>query len=488
MDRGSNFDTWAGRALRSNHDILAHHSLMTGLLYRTVDVIAVAIAAGIACVVRMPDTAWMPYQVTIVIACLLVLITFDRFELYAPWRGRSLADQVGRLVLAWTIVFCLMIAAAFLMKVSANFSRVWITAWFVSGIFVLSVARGTTLYVVRLLRSRGWNRKQVVIVGAGRWGRQVAERVQATDWLGFDIRCFVDPEPERWRGEMDGFALAGHYELLPDLLAAGDVEEVWICMPLHVREQHGVDHVEKVRALLRESPVNQRVVPHVAEFRILERPMTEIAGIPFISLTSSPHRGINRIIKWLEDIILGTLMLIGSAPVMLAIAILVKATSRGPVFFTQQRHGWDGRPFNVLKFRTMYVHEEEEGAFTQASREDVRVTPLGRFLRSTSLDELPQFINVLKGDMSLVGPRPHPIVQNNQFKELIDSYMQRHRVKPGITGWAQVNGWRGGTDTLDAMQGRIDHDLFYIEHWSLTFDIKILFLTLIRGFLHKNAY
>jgi putative colanic acid biosynthesis UDP-glucose lipid carrier transferase len=339
-----------------------------------------------------------------------------------------------------------------------------------------------------MLRSRGWNHKKVIIVGAGRWGRQVAERVQATDWLGFDIQCFVDPEPERWQEEMNGFELAGHYDLLPGLLAEGDIEEVWICMPLHVREHYEIDHVEKVRTLLRDSPVNQRIVPHVAEFKILERPMTEIAGIPFISLTSSPHRGINLVTKWLEDFVLGTLILVLTAPVMLVIALLVKVTSPGPVFFTQQRHGWDGRPFNVLKFRTMHLHDEADDAVTQASREDGRVTPLGRILRSTSLDELPQFFNVLKGEMSIVGPRPHAVVHNDEYKELIDSYMQRHRVKPGITGWAQVNGWRGGTDTIEAMQGRVEHDLFYIEHWSLTFDLKILFLTLIRGFFHKNAY
>jgi putative colanic acid biosynthesis UDP-glucose lipid carrier transferase len=275
---------------------------------------------------------------------------------------------------------------------------------------------------------------------------------------------------------------------LPGILAEGDVDEVWICMPLHVRERQGIDHVQKVRDLLRDDMVNQRIVPDIAELRIFEKPMTEIAGIPFINLTTSPHQGINRITKLAEDYVLGSLILVFAAPLMVVIAALIKLTSPGPVFFTQLRHGWDGKPFPVLKFRTMFAHSVNEGEVAQARRKDERITPLGRLLRSTSLDELPQFFNVLKGDMSIVGPRPHAMEHNEMYKDVIDSFMQRHRVKPGITGWAQVNGWRGGTDTVDQMRGRIELDLYYIEHWSLTFDIKILFLTLIRGFLHKNAY
>jgi putative colanic acid biosynthesis UDP-glucose lipid carrier transferase len=490
MKRSPGFDRWTSQALRVNNDVIAHHSLLTGLLYRTVDLVAVASAAFLAGIAMFPGLSWLTlsYQVAILIALLLVIIVFDRLDLYAPWRGRGLSEQLGRLALAWAIVFGFMIVMAFLVQLSASFSRGWAVAWFLFGCLTLSLARGVALFALRLLRSRGWNHKQVIIVGAGEWGRRIAERVQTTEWIGFDIKCFVDPEPERWETQMNGFNLAGHYDRLPSLLATGDVDEVWICMPLHVREKEGVDHVENVRRLLEHSLVNKRIVPDIAEFRILENPMTEIAGIPFINLSTSPHQGINRITKMLEDLILGSLIFVLTVPLMMVIAILVKSTSRGPVFFSQPRHGWDGKPFNVLKFRTMYLHQEENGAVTQADRNDGRVTPLGRFLRSTSLDELPQFINVLKGEMSLVGPRPHAVVHNEHYKDLIDSYMQRHRVKPGITGWAQVNGWRGRTDTLEKMERRVELDLFYIEHWSLSFDFKILLLTLIRGFRHSNAY
>ena len=196
----------------------------------------------------------------------------------------------------------------------------------------------------------------------------------------------------------------------------------------------------------------------------------------------------NRLVKALEDRVLALLIIIGISPLLLLIALLVKCTSRGPIFFKQLRHGWDGHIIKIYKFRTMYQHYEEGGKVTQASLNDQRITPFGRFLRRTSLDELPQFINVLQGRMSIVGPRPHAVSHNEFYKDSIKAYMQRHKVKPGITGWAQINGWRGETETLEKMEKRVEYDLFYIEHWSLAFDLKIILLTFFQGFFNKNAY
>jgi putative colanic acid biosynthesis UDP-glucose lipid carrier transferase len=198
--------------------------------------------------------------------------------------------------------------------------------------------------------------------------------------------------------------------------------------------------------------------------------------------------GINRVIKALEDRILGFTILVLVSPLIVAITIAIKLTSKGPVFFKQMRHGWDGKPIKVYKFRTMMEHVAEDGRVVQASRKDSRVTKFGAFLRRTSLDELPQFWNVLQGRMSIVGPRPHALQHNEEYKDQIDLYMLRHKVKPGITGWAQIHGWRGETDTLDKMKKRVEYDLYYIENWSLWLDIKIIFLTLFSGFIHKNAY
>jgi len=230
-------------------------------------------------------------------------------------------------------------------------------------------------------------------------------------------------------------------------------------------------------------------VPNFAEMRLLNRPMTQIMDVSLVNLNLSPMRiGTNRILKAFEDRLFALMLLLVTVPAMVLIAIAVKVSSAGPVLFVQRRHGWDGRSMKMYKFRTMYVHRESDGAVTQACRGDMRITPLGRFLRRTSLDELPQFLNVLQGRMSVVGPRPHAIEHNQYYMDQIDDYMQRHKVKPGITGWAQVNGLRGQTNTLDKMRRRVEYDLYYIENWTVWFDIKIVLLTLIRGFRNPNAF
>ena len=207
-----------------------------------------------------------------------------------------------------------------------------------------------------------------------------------------------------------------------------------------------------------------------------------------LDLNASPMVGINRLVKAIEDRVLALFILLLVSPLMALIAIGVKVSSSGPVIFKQKRHGCDGKAINIYKFRTMVVHCEDDGNVTQARKCDYRVTKFGAFLRRTSLDELPQFVNVLQGKMSIVGPRPHAIAHNEHYKDQIEAYMLRHKVKPGITGWAQVNGLRGETDTLDKMKKRVEYDLYYIEHWSLWFDLAIIFRTLYTGFTDKNAY
>jgi putative colanic acid biosynthesis UDP-glucose lipid carrier transferase len=221
---------------------------------------------------------------------------------------------------------------------------------------------------------------------------------------------------------------------------------------------------------------------------LLNHSITDVAGFPVLNIRTSPMKGVNRLVKALEDRLIAAMIMLLISPLMLLIAVGVKLTSRGPVFFKQRRLGWDGRIINVYKFRTMHVHQEADGHLTQATANDARVTHFGRWLRRTSLDELPQFINVLQGCMSIVGPRPHALLHNELYKESVQAYMQRHHMKPGITGWAQVNGWRGETDTLNKMQKRVEYDLYYINNWSLGFDLKIIFLTLFRGFTSRNAY
>ncbi|HEY3488101.1 MAG TPA: undecaprenyl-phosphate glucose phosphotransferase [Gammaproteobacteria bacterium] len=246
--------------------------------------------------------------------------------------------------------------------------------------------------------------------------------------------------------------------------------------------------LESVLHELRHATVDIRYVPDIFGFRLLNHSIVDIAGLPVLNLSVTPMDGLNRCIKWLEDWVGASIILLLISPLLLIIAIGIKLSSPGPILFKQLRHGWDGRPIRVYKFRTMVCHTEDEGVITQASPNDKRVTKFGAFLRRTSLDELPQFFNVLQGRMSIVGPRPHAIEHNHEYMEQIDGYMLRHKVKPGITGWAQINGYRGETKTLEEMKKRVEYDLFYIENWSLWFDVRIICLTFLKGFIHRNAY
>jgi putative colanic acid biosynthesis UDP-glucose lipid carrier transferase len=239
---------------------------------------------------------------------------------------------------------------------------------------------------------------------------------------------------------------------------------------------------------LRHSTANIRLVPDWFTLKLLNHGVSEVVGIQMLDLSTSPITGETRVIKAVQDFVLATVILLLISPLLLAIALAIKYTSPGPVLYRQKRHGWNGEEIVVYKFRSMVVHQEAGSQVTQASKNDSRITPLGAFLRRTSLDELPQFINVLQGRMSIVGPRPHAMAHNEHYKELVPNYVLRHKVKPGITGWAQVNGFRGETDTLDKMEKRVEYDLYYIENLSLGLDLKIIVATVFKGFVHKNAY
>jgi putative colanic acid biosynthesis UDP-glucose lipid carrier transferase len=261
------------------------------------------------------------------------------------------------------------------------------------------------------------------------------------------------------------------------------IDEIWLAFPLSSEKR-----VKELLHILRHQMITIRFVMDMFGLEMRTHSMTQLLGFPSLNLNMTPMVGGSRLIKAIEDRVLSALILILISPLLLGIAIGVKCTSRGPIFFKQLRHGWDGRIITIYKFRTMFEHQEEAGRVSQAKLDDPRVTPFGRLLRKMSLDELPQFINVLQGRMSIVGPRPHAVSHNEFYKDSIKAYMQRHKVKPGITGWAQVNGWRGETDTLEKMEKRVEYDLYYIENWSLGLDIKIIFLTILKGLINKNAY
>lgn len=275
---------------------------------------------------------------------------------------------------------------------------------------------------------------------------------------------------------------AGDGEALIRQASAGEIDKIYIVVSLQ--------NVQKIAALtsaLAETLCTVALMPAVPAFHQLPVNVERIDGAPALLLFDTPMHGLNRFIKRVEDIVIASIILLLISPILLAISIAIKATSRGPVIFRQTRYGLQGKPISVWKFRSMKVMEND-ASVVQATRNDPRVTPIGSFLRKTSLDELPQFINVLKGDMSIVGPRPHAVAHNEYYRTLIPGYMLRHKMKPGITGWAQINGWRGETDTLYKMEKRIEFDLEYIRNWSLGLDLKIILITVFKGFVNKAAY
>jgi putative colanic acid biosysnthesis UDP-glucose lipid carrier transferase len=335
------------------------------------------------------------------------------------------------------------------------------------------------------MRANRWNERRVIVIGVSELSNRLVESIQQALWTGFRIMAIFDDTGNHDAKTIGGLPVMAMPKDIGEYLKSqkDSIDEIWLAMPLSAEAR-----VKKLLHELRHQIVTIRMVLDVFGFGLLKSSVTDLAGFPALNLSDSPMVGLNRLIKAVEDRVLAAIILIAISPIFLLIAIGVKCSSKGPVYFKQLRHGWDGRIIKVYKFRTMVLHDEAAGQVTQARANDRRITPFGKFLRKTSLDELPQFINVLQGRMSIVGPRPHAVSHNEFYKDSIKAYMQRHKVKPGITGWAQVNGWRGETETLDKMEKRVEYDLYYIEHWSLGFDLKIILLTFFQGFINKNAY
>jgi Undecaprenyl-phosphate glucose phosphotransferase len=329
---------------------------------------------------------------------------------------------------------------------------------------------------IRHLRSRGYNQTHAVIVGTGRVARKTARALRRANWMGIKNLGFIEDQPSRWTADLD---IMGQFADLPALIAKYNVAQVFIALPMS-----RYDDARRVYDILSQTLVEVRLVADVPALAGVSLTTTNLDGLPVIGLRESPHFGLNVVIKRAMDMVLALAALIVLAPLMLLISALVKLTSPGPVFYRQERCGLHGGTFQMLKFRSMGVNAEHQTGAVWARKDDPRRTRFGAFLRRTSLDELPQFINVLMGDMSLVGPRPERPVFIQQFRRTIPNYMARHAVKAGITGWAQVHGWRGNT----SLRKRVQFDLYYITHWTPWLDFRILWMTLCHGLFHRNAY
>jgi len=466
--------------------ILREYSTVVDLLMRLLDSVAILVGGLSAHMLLAPEiTPTTPFRGTMVAAFILVLLMFPKLGFYRAWRGSSYFAEVRLVTSGLVMLYAVLATLIYAADLGTSILPSVMTTWFVINWVLLVTFRILLRAALRKLRARGYNTRRVVVVGSGRLVRRVADRIRNESWTGLKVVSCIDAKHGFVPCSADEQAPSASVPLdgLAEYVADSGIDQIWLAFPMREEEQ-----IKRVLHTLRHCTADIRMVPDIFEFFLLNHSMSEVAGLPVINLRATPLVGMNRIVKEVEDRLLGLLILALISPVMVALAIGVKLSSPGPVLFKQKRHGWDGKPIEVWKFRSMKVHEEKTGHVTQASRNDSRITPYGAFIRRTSLDELPQFINVVQGTMSIVGPRPHAIEHNEQYKHLVDQYMLRHKVKPGITGWAQINGYRGETDTLDKMQKRVEHDLYYIDNWSPWLDIKIIVLTLFKGFVHRNAY
>jgi Undecaprenyl-phosphate glucose phosphotransferase len=330
--------------------------------------------------------------------------------------------------------------------------------------------------LVRFLRSRGFNQTFSVIVGTGRVARKTARALRHASWMGIKNLGFIEERPDRWTGDLD---VLGTFAELPAVIEKYNVSHVFIALPLS-----RTDDARRVFDILSQSLVEVRLVADVPELAGVSLTTTFLDGMPLLGLRENALFGLNIVLKRAMDVVLSAVGLVLLSPLFLVVAALIKLTSPGPVFYRQERCGLNGKPFFMLKFRSMRVDAEQQTGAVWAAKDDPRRTWFGAFLRKSSIDELPQLINVLRGDMSLVGPRPERPVFIQQFSKSIPSYMARHRVKAGITGWAQVHGWRGNT----SLRKRIQYDLYYITHWTPWLDLRILWMTFFKRSTHKHAY
>ena len=466
------------------HDLNRDYQSLFRFFLFCFDIALVVLAGVLAHYVRFSNVE-LDYHYWKVIAVALgtSLVAFYWFGLYRPLREKRLITYVFNGTLAIFLVFGLLSVFVVVTKMSGIYSRIWLGYWILFLWVGFCCSRVMFYTLLSYLRLKGLNLKRIVVVGTNQRAQDLVRSLRRSLSAGIEPVLFFSEKEIHEKVILNIPVRPFLLSRLFKIVKRANISEVWIVLPLKEEEL-----IQEIAQHLIHSAITVRYVPDFMGLSFRRHTMSEISGYPLINLYSTPMEGGNRWLKAIEDRGLALLFLCIALPVMLVIALLIKTTSQGPVFFKQERHGWNGKKFMVYKFRSMVVHQEKLGQVSQATKQDSRITRVGRFLRRTSLDELPQLMNVLQGDMSIVGPRPHAVAHNEYYKDLVSSYMQRFRMKPGITGWAQVNGHRGETDTLEKMQRRVEYDLFYIENWTLLFDIRIVFLTLWRGFFHRNAY
>ncbi len=419
------------------------------------------------------------------------LVAFALFAAFVvfPWAGmyRAVRRHVFlRCVcipsLAWLATLSGVVLAVTVLHPSYLPAMDWIKSWACLSTLGLVACRLVQSGLRRRGIVQGANTRAVAIVGSGRHCRQLLHKVESTASSAYYVSTIFDTGPTAAvsPGSVPAFRDRAGFA---QYVRRHHVDELWLALPLS-EEKTILEFTE----LFRNELVNIRFIPDVSGLALFDGEMVDLEGTSAINLVGSPLSSDALVKKEIFDRVFALVAVIVLSPLLLAIALAVKLTSRGPVLFTQRRKGANGRVFKIYKFRSMRLHAQAQGVVSQATRNDPRITRLGSILRRTSLDELPQFFNVLRGDMSVVGPRPHAIEHDVLYQNIVDGYIHRYRVKPGITGWAQINGFRGETDRIEKMQGRVEHDLYYLSNWSFRLDLRIVFATVFKGLVHRNAY
>ncbi len=454
---------------------------------RIADALLILIGLSLTCTVVGQQWSEI-YLFSGILGAVLFWMLAEVCGVYRPYREESISTRIGRIWSTWSIAVAGLLMIGFMTKATNNYSRIVTMVWFVTAPLLISIWHGFVGLTLRTIRASGHNMKKAVIAGVTDMSVHLAKSISDKPWLGIDIiGHYEDRSVERRPEGSEALGpFLGNYQDLVEKAQRRDVDVVYIALPMRAEMR-----INELTRQLGRTTASIYIAHDFSGFNLLSRRTaprwSQLGDVSVLGIVESPYNGLLGAVKQFEDLLLGTILLAFATIPMIGIAIAVKLTSKGPVFFRQSRYGLNGEKINVLKFRTMTVMEN--GAeVRQAKKGDSRVTRVGAFLRKTSMDELPQFLHVITGKMSIVGPRPHAVAHNEQYRQLIDHYMVRHKVKPGITGWAQVNGWRGETDTEEKMQKRVEYDLRYIREWSPLLDLKIIFMTVFGRKTHRNAY
>lgn len=441
-----------------------------------------ATATLIACVYVYDRQLTGHYLLLAVLAFFICLKVFDRIDILVSWSVLHLTRLARSIVVGWAIVAAILFFLGYATQFSENFEKRIILTWFAATPFVLLFGTKIARVLARRAVVTGAMTSSAVVVGANGLGQELAARLRRDLLSGLRVDgYFDDREPNRLVG-IDRAEVLGKVKDAPDYVKRNSIDRVYIALPIAAQPR-----IIMLIDELRDSTASIFFVPHLFVFDLIQARIDAVDGMPVIAMRDSPFSGLNAVLKRAFDLVMSSLILLLIWPGLLLIALAIKITSPGPVLFKQRRYGLGADRIMVYKFRTMNV-EEDGATIIQASKNDQRVTRLGAFLRRTSLDELPQFFNVLGGSMSIVGPRPHAVAHNEQYRKLVNGYMIRHKARPGITGWAQVNGFRGETQTIEKMQRRVEYDLDYLRNWSLSLDLWIMVKTIITIWRDRNAY